>query len=133
MSMASGAKKIVTGTYTPTADIASFKVQIPHNLGVRPDFIIAFADGIASDASFTEFYIVTAVCTKINATSPQTTKGHQMICQATRPTWDQIQIKSQNDDGTKYLNENWVKIPFYNSDWQLKAGVTYRYVFGLYE
>ena len=127
-----GGSKVVTGTYTPTEDIYSNLVQIPHNLGVVPDFIIAYADGISVDASSTVWYVVTSAVTKINASSPQTSSDHIAFFQVTRPTYNQIMVQYSNDDGTKYLNESWVKIPFYNSTYTLKAGVTYHYAFGTY-
>lgn len=127
-----GGGNVVTGTYTPTEDVYAKDVQIPHDLGVAPDFIIAYADGIAPDASSNVAYVVAGTCTKINATSPQTTQNHQGFFQMTRPTRDQIQIQYLNNNGANYLNASWVKIPFYNTGFYLKAGVTYHYAFGLY-
>lgn len=127
-----GGGNVVTGTYTPSEDIYSNLVQIPHDLGAIPDFIICFADGITADPSYTVPYLAASACTKINATSPQTTQDYEGFILKTRQTYNQIQISSVNNDGTKFLNESWVKIPFYSTSDYLKAGVAYHYAFGLY-
>ena len=127
-----GGSKVITGTYTPAEDVFVKDVQIPHNLEIVPDFIIAYADGISSDASYTSTYIVIGTCTKINATSPQTPANHQTFLFVTRKNFDQLWVQYENVDGTKFLNKSWVKIPYYSSENKLKAGVTYHYAFGTY-
>lgn len=127
-----GGSKVITGTYTPTEDVYVKDIQIPHNLEIVPDFIIAYADGITSDASYASTYIVVGACTKINATSPQTPANHQTLMLVTRQNFDQIWVQYTNENGTKFLNESWVKIPYYNNGNKLKAGVTYHYAFGTY-
>ena len=45
MGMAGGKLQMVeAGTYTPSEDVFAQQTQIPHNLGVVPDFVIVVAD-----------------------------------------------------------------------------------------
>jgi hypothetical protein len=127
-----GSAKVVLGTYTPTEDVGVSTVQIPHNLGVIPEFVCCYADGISSDASNPNAYLVSGLVSKINATSPQTVTDSVMMHIKTRPNYDQIQVNFSYQSQTKFFGESWVKLPFYNTGDKLKAGVTYHYAFGLY-
>ena len=121
------------GTYTPTEDTVYEKVKIPHGLGVRPDFIIAYADGIEALATYTntEKYICWFSYGKINITNPTTNPYHATYVR-TRPGYNASITQSENIL-QKFVNESWFMIGGYQSDDKLKGGVTYRYVIGKYQ
>lgn len=127
-----GSTLLARGSYTPTEDVSASNVQIPHALGVQPDFVIVCADSLTADASYTVPYIAFATCGVTGEISPQTTNGAWASYLYTRQTYNQTQYASETVLPSKFLDASWIKVPFYSTSHMLKAGVTYNYVIGKY-
>lgn len=127
-----GSTLLARGSYTPTEDVYAANVQIPHSLGVQPDFVIVCADALTASVDYAVPYIVYSVCSKIPEASPQTTNGAWASYVYTRQTYNQTQYSSESVVPTKFLDASWIKVPYYSSSQMLKSGVTYNYVIGKY-
>lgn len=125
------------GSFTPETDMAygSNDAKIPHSLGVKPDFIIAYADGIHALSSYTnsEKYICWFAYGKINVYNGDSqTNPYQAFYVRTRPRYNATINQSENI-ALKFVNDTWFRIGGYQSDDMLKGGITYRYVIGKYQ
>lgn len=127
-----GSTFLTRGSYTPTEDVYALNTQIPHSLGVQPDFVIVCADSLTASADYTVPYVVYSACSKIHEASPQTTNGAWANYVYTRQTYNQTQYSSEPVVPSKFLDASWIKVPCYSSSQMLRAGVTYNYIIGKY-
>jgi hypothetical protein len=115
------------GEYTPEQDIASSHVSIPHSLGVVPDFVYAFADGIDIASGVGNRVIVHAVSGRANCAQHNTTGVGTYF--STNNNGGLV-INNEYVNYTKFCDATTFKIPYYNSGDTLKGGVKYRYAIG---
>ena len=134
MQMMGGKPKVVEfGTYTPSADVYASQAQIPHGLGVTPDFVMVVADAITASADITVRYIANAYCAKANLIASNKSANGFAAYNTNFVARDTQQMVSENINYTKFLYENYFLVPYYNSTDYLKAGITYHYVVGKFE
>lgn len=122
--------RIEKGVFTPTSDIASSQVYIPHSLGVVPDFIVAIGYDFPYTEATTE-YCVNGICFPLKwippTTNPKLFIGHSTTSSGgTRFLYEGVA-------NTKFTQETTFRIPFYNVDFKLKSGIQYKYVIGVIE
>lgn len=121
------------GTYTPSEDVKASAVQIPHSLGVVPDFVMVVADEFTASADMTVRYIANAYCAKANLiASNKTTNGfaaYQTSLDGSDRQWE----NHENINYTKFLYDRYFLVPYYSTNHVLKSGVTYHYVVGKLE
>jgi len=122
-----------SGEYTPSEDVNSSSIHIPHSLGVIPDFILVISDEFTATTDLTDRYISNSYCGKSNLiTSNISASGfcayRTNLPQDTR-SWQSI----EHIDYTKFLHETNFEIPYYNTQDKLKSGITYHYVLGKFK
>lgn len=134
MGMAGGKPQMVeVGTYTPSEDVCASQTQIPHNLGVVPDFVMVMADEFAATADMTVRYIANACCAKANLIASNKSANGFAAYQSNFAGRDTQISQAEIVNYTKFLYDGYFYIPYYSSSDKLKAGITYHYVIGKFE
>ena len=121
------------GTYTPSADIYASQAQIPHNLGVVPDFVMVVADTFTATADMATRYIANGYCAKANLIASNNNADGYGAYQTNFPGRDTAWATSESINYTKFLHSSYFLVPYYSSSDTLKAGITYHYVVGKFE
>ncbi len=124
---------VETGTYTPESDIVASQAQIPHNLGVVPDFVLVVADTFTATADMTARYIANAYCAKANMIASNKSADGFAAYQTNFVGRDTVWQTYEMINYTKFLNSSYFLVPYYTSSDTLKAGITYRYVVGKFD
>jgi len=124
---------IETGTYTPSEDVYASQAQIPHSLGVVPDFVMVIADEFAATTDMTVRYIANAYCAKANLIASNKSANGFAAYNTNLVGRDTHMMATENINYTKFLHENYFLIPYYSTNYSLKAGITYHYVVGKFE
>lgn len=121
------------GTYTPSEDVYASQTQIPHSLGVVPDFVVVMADEFTVTDDMTLRYISNSSCTRLNliATNISYSGFNSYITNWPGRTTNWATV--ENTNYTRFLKESYFIIPFYSADDALKSGITYHYVVGTFE
>lgn len=121
------------GQFTPSEDVYASQTQIPHNLGVVPDFVMVVADEFVATADMTVKYIANAYCAKANLIASNKSANGFGAYQSNFIGRDTVWAITEAINYTKFLHDGYFLIPYYSSSDTLKAGITYRYVIGKFE
>ena len=123
---------VETGTYTPSADIYASQAQIPHNLGVVPDFVMVMADEFTATTDMTVRYIANSYCAKANLVASNKNANGYAAYQSNFTGRDTAWSAYELINYTKFLTDTYFLVPYYSSNDLLKAGLTYHYVVGTF-
>lgn len=126
MGMAANLVMAEIGSYTPAEDVASYSTAISHSLGVVPDFVYAYAEGIDPSTSSIGTIVMGCVGIRDYVGKLKTGFGTYNIVNGSGG----INTNYEAVDYTKFCSESNFHIPYYNSGHKLKGGVTYRYIVG---
>ena len=113
------------GEITIESDVTAANFYIPHSLGVAPDFVIVQSNVLPGQAPGNMGYIAGA--SAIGFIFGTTTRFYEAYFRALADSYSSI---SEYIDTSKFLNKDWIRIPYYNSNELLKGGATYQYIIG---
>ena len=122
-----------SGTYTPQEDVAAIDINIPHSLGVVPDFIVVMADEFTATSDLTKNYIGTAFFIKKSINRDATPQEGISFDLTNNPNNTSYTPRYWSYTMSAFCTDTIFKIPRYNSGWMLKAGITYHYVIGKFK
>lgn len=122
-----------SGEYTPTEDVTSSSIHIPHSLGVVPDFVLVISDEFTATTDLTDRYISNGYCGKTNLIASNVSTSGFCAYRENWPSDTRSWQSIENIDYTKFLHETNFEIPYYNSSDKLKAEITYHYVLGKFK
>lgn len=127
MGMAMNLVMAEIGSYTPAEDVTSSRTAISHSLGVVPDFVYAYAEGI--DLSTCSVGTIITSFVGIKDVVGQSKTGIAMYHYVLNSSGGDV-INYGAINYTAFCGESNFHIPYYNSGNSLKGGVTYRYIVG---
>ena len=128
MQMAMNLVMVEIGSYTPVEDVISSKTAIPHNLGVVPDFVYAYAEGI--DPSTSSIGTIVVGCVGMSDYVGQQNNTGFAAFKYILNDSGTVASTYGSPNYTKFCSESNFHIPYYNTGNTLKGGVTYRYIVG---
>lgn len=127
-----------SGSYTPTQDIITNDLFIPHSLGVTPDFLICTSNFETSKnqsanyllASYIIKYPIVSVLTSTADTiawSMFTQINSSNGAMGTNAAVSRLEtiFSDENHSSTEFF-----RFPMKNEEFKLKANITYKYVIG---